>query len=137
MMTPSARRSTAISRSSQSILRKAGLVITSAAFPLILRLPEYFVLCGSCSFDHPIVVPANAGTHTPCRLVVARGKVLLQQETLGVVGPGARAQLRTRPGRRGKLPWRHADGAVEADGFAVQHRVLDDVHREVAVFASI
>src|SRR6266436_4729617 len=39
-------------------------------------------------------------------------------------------------GRRG-LPWRHADGAVEADGFAVEHRVLDDVHREVAVFRGV
>src|SRR3954471_20968776 len=38
MMTPSGRRSTAMSRSSQSILRKAGFVSTAAAFPLILRL---------------------------------------------------------------------------------------------------
>src|SRR5271170_7025057 len=34
-MTPSGRRSTAISRFSHSILRKAGLVSTAAAFPLI------------------------------------------------------------------------------------------------------
>src|SRR5664279_4234923 len=40
-MTPSGRRSTAISRSSHSILRKAGFVKTGAAFPLILRLPKY------------------------------------------------------------------------------------------------
>src|SRR5438445_13823795 len=39
MMTPSGRRSTAMSRASHSILRKAGLVNTAAA--LILRLPEY------------------------------------------------------------------------------------------------
>jgi len=36
-----------------------------------------------------------------------------------------------------QLPWRHADGAVETDGFAVEHRVLHDVHREVTVFAGI
>src|SRR2546421_8946733 len=41
MMTPSGRRSTAMSRASHSILRKAGLVNTAAALPLILRLPEY------------------------------------------------------------------------------------------------
>src|SRR5207237_10583292 len=41
MMTPSRRRSTAMSRASHSILRKAGLVNTAAALPLILRLPEY------------------------------------------------------------------------------------------------
>src|ERR1700759_5327565 len=40
-MTPSGRRSTSMSRASQSTLRKPGLVSTSAAFPLILRLPEY------------------------------------------------------------------------------------------------
>src|SRR5664279_6617960 len=40
-MTPSGRRSTAISRASHSILRKAGFVKTAAAFPLILRLPKY------------------------------------------------------------------------------------------------
>jgi hypothetical protein len=41
-MTPSARRSTAMSRSSQWILRKAGFVRTAAAaLPLILRLPEF------------------------------------------------------------------------------------------------
>src|SRR5882757_10604530 len=49
MTTPSSRRSTAMSRASHSILRKAGLVSTAAAFPLILRLPEFFVLCGSWS----------------------------------------------------------------------------------------
>src|SRR5436189_2340208 len=41
MMTPSGRRSTAMSRASHSILRKAGFVSTAAALPLILRLPEY------------------------------------------------------------------------------------------------
>src|SRR6266581_5603517 len=46
MMTPSPRRSTAISRSSHSILRKAGFVITAAAFPLILRLPKYRSVVG-------------------------------------------------------------------------------------------
>src|SRR6476661_5894062 len=37
---PSLRRSTSMSRLSHSILRKAGFVITAAALPLILRLPE-------------------------------------------------------------------------------------------------
>src|SRR3569833_3169024 len=37
---PSLRRSTSMSRASHSILRKAGFVITAAALPLILRLPE-------------------------------------------------------------------------------------------------
>src|SRR6476661_4138621 len=40
-MTPSGRRSTAISRSSHSILRKAGFVKTAAAFPLMLSLPDW------------------------------------------------------------------------------------------------
>src|SRR5277367_124025 len=39
--------------------------------------------------------------------------------------------------RTKKLPRRHADGAVEADGLAVQHRVLDDVHGEIAVFGRV
>src|SRR5580698_6853867 len=45
-ITPSGRRSTSMSRFIQSILRKAGFVIASAAFPLILRLPEFPVLGG-------------------------------------------------------------------------------------------
>src|ERR1700749_3186065 len=40
-MLPSARRSTAMSRFSHSILRKAGFASTVAAFPSILRLPKY------------------------------------------------------------------------------------------------
>ena len=40
-MTPSGRRSTSMSRFSHSILRKPGFVSTAAAFPLILRLPEF------------------------------------------------------------------------------------------------
>src|SRR5260370_22609645 len=48
-MTPSGRRSTAISRFSHSILRKAGLVGTAAAFPFILRLPKYWSVFGSLS----------------------------------------------------------------------------------------
>src|SRR5436309_11152064 len=44
---PSPRRSTSMSRFSHSTLRKAGFVITAAALPLILRLPEFLVLCGS------------------------------------------------------------------------------------------
>src|SRR5437879_11068176 len=36
-----------------------------------------------------------------------------------------------------QLPWRHADGAVETDGLAVQHRILDDMDREVAVFGGV
>src|SRR5450756_2874345 len=43
-MTPSGRRSTAISRASHSILRKAGLVSTAAAFPLMSRLPTLGLL---------------------------------------------------------------------------------------------
>src|ERR1700675_247870 len=46
-MTPSGRRSTAMSRASHSILRKAGFVSTAAAFPLILRLPEFRSVFGS------------------------------------------------------------------------------------------
>src|ERR1700692_349940 len=48
-MPPSARRSTAISRFSHSILRKAGFARTAAAFPLILRLPKYWSVFGSLS----------------------------------------------------------------------------------------
>src|SRR5882762_4164425 len=51
MMTPSGRRSTAISRSSHSILRKAGLVSTAAAFPLMLRLQNPFCLVFRCFAD--------------------------------------------------------------------------------------
>src|ERR1700761_1027034 len=43
---PSGRRSTSMSRFIQSILRNGGFVITAAAFPLILRLPEFPVLAG-------------------------------------------------------------------------------------------
>src|SRR6266700_3550816 len=39
--------------------------------------------------------------------------------------------------RAGLLAGRHADGAVEADGLAVQHVVLDDLHRELCVFLGI
>src|SRR5258707_5991463 len=39
--------------------------------------------------------------------------------------------------RAGLLPGRHADGAVEADGLAVQHVVLDDLQRELGVFLGI
>src|SRR5471030_70589 len=38
---------------------------------------------------------------------------------------------------RRPLPRRHADGAVEADGLAVQHVVLDDLHRELGIFLGI
>src|SRR5438067_13032538 len=44
---PSSRRSTLMSRASHSTLRKAGFVITAAALPLILRLPELLALYGS------------------------------------------------------------------------------------------
>src|SRR5882672_1517755 len=53
-MTPSSRRSTAMSRGSHSILRKAGFSSTAAAFPLILRLPKYrsvFGLLSSLDID--------------------------------------------------------------------------------------
>src|ERR1700760_1486455 len=50
-ITPSPRRSTAISRGSHSILRKAGFSSTAAAFPLILRLPKYRPMRGSCYFQ--------------------------------------------------------------------------------------
>src|ERR1700744_4979661 len=43
-ITPSGRRSTSISRFIQSILRNGGFIITAAAFPLILRLPEFLSL---------------------------------------------------------------------------------------------
>ena len=46
MMTPSGRRSTAISRSSHSILRKAGFVKTAAAFPL-MSSPNFHYLAVS------------------------------------------------------------------------------------------
>src|SRR5436190_21138756 len=36
-----------------------------------------------------------------------------------------------------QLPWRHADRAVETDGLAVEHRVLDDVDREIAVLGGV
>src|SRR5436190_16183558 len=35
------------------------------------------------------------------------------------------------------LARRHADRAVEADGFAVEHGVLDDVHRERTAFVRL
>src|SRR6516164_1069775 len=41
-MTPSSRRSTAMSRGSHSILRKPGFSSTAAALPTILRLPKYW-----------------------------------------------------------------------------------------------
>src|SRR6266851_304298 len=42
-----------------------------------------------------------------------------------------------RIARTGLLPGRHANGAVEADGLAVQHVVLDDLHGELGVFLGI
>src|SRR3982074_1162344 len=50
--------------------------------------------------------------------------------------PSSPSSPRSR-GRQQPLPWRHADRAVEPDGLAVQHRVLHDVYREVAVFGGI
>src|SRR6266436_5713775 len=51
-MTPSSRRSTAMSRCSHSILRKAGFSSTAATFPFILRLPKYRPVLGLLSlFD--------------------------------------------------------------------------------------
>src|SRR5438270_13827910 len=44
---PSSRRSTSMSRPSHLTLRKAGFVITAAALPLIVRLPEFLALYGS------------------------------------------------------------------------------------------
>src|SRR5260370_27176514 len=37
----------------------------------------------------------------------------------------------------GPLPRRHTDGAVETDGLAVQHVVLDDLQGELGVFLGI
>src|SRR4051812_7602629 len=54
MITPSGRRSTAMSRASHSILRKAGLVGTAAALPLIIASPGILVLCGSLSLSPDI-----------------------------------------------------------------------------------
>src|SRR3982074_346588 len=124
MMTPSGRRSTAISRSSHSILRKGGLVSTTAAFPLILRLQNPFRLVFWSFAD-------------PCRYR------LICTGVERIVPGSSTAALRADPlahsghplqGERGrKLPRRHADRAVEPDGLAVQHRVLHDVHRKVAI----
>src|SRR2546423_13935542 len=51
------------------------------------------------------VVPAQAGTHTPRRMLLEKcwSTALLEQRDPVVVGPGPRAQLRTRPGRRRKV----------------------------------
>src|SRR5215475_4066636 len=92
-MTPLSRRSTAISRGSHSILRKAGLA-SAAAVPSMLRLPKYRPLCGSLFLSSPL-----------------RG----DDSEVG-------------------LPRRHADRAVEPDGLAIEHRILDDVHRKRAIF---
>src|SRR5580692_2393798 len=100
-MTPSGRRSTAISRSSHSILRKAGLVNTAAAFPFILRLPKYSVrFSGSllspdihrlsllqegpdAFISHApfliIVVPAKAGTHNYRPVLLPKASTTLPQ----------------------------------------------------------
>src|SRR6187402_1750263 len=45
---PSARRSMSMSRLSHSTLRKAGFIITAAALPLILRLPELLSFADLC-----------------------------------------------------------------------------------------
>jgi hypothetical protein len=37
----------------------------------------------------------------------------------------------------GCLLWLHADGAVEADGFAVQHGVFDDGTGQLGVFVRL
>src|SRR5216683_3202920 len=185
-MTPSSRRSTAMSRGSHSILRKAGFSSTAAAFPLILRLPKYRSVLGLLSSldidrlslfekgpdafaeffqaaaqdliavfhrDHRLdrpgidghvrshealltVVPANAGTHNHRPLLLRTTSAILANRNIPRYGSplsrGRRQSMVTTA--EYALPRRHADGAVEADGFAVQHRVLDDVDREIAVF---
>src|ERR1700730_10286259 len=132
-MTPSGRRSIAISRSSQLILRNAGFVSATAAFPLMFRLPTlglwrtFFLIFPTSSSS-----PWNAGTHTPCSLVVTRWLLPFQSKNRRWLWVSPRSR-----GRQQSLPRRHADRAVEADGLAVQHRVLHDVDREVTVFGRI
>src|SRR3954452_11573327 len=114
MMTLSGRRSTAMSRGSHSILRKGGCRITVAALTFMS------------------LSPSSRRTPGPIRRVLEMrhcGKALLQQETPGVMGPGVR--------RDDGLPWRHPNCAVEADGFAVDHRIFHDVHGERAIFGGI
>src|SRR5881392_2345250 len=55
MRTPSGRRSIAISRSSHSILRKAGLVKIAAAFPL-MSSPTFASLAVSCGLLRSLAV---------------------------------------------------------------------------------
>ena len=65
-------------------------------------------------------------------------QTLPQQEPPRRMGPRRFAPGRPRDFRESDaLPRRHADGAVETDGFAVEHRVLDDVDREVAVLGGV
>src|SRR6266567_4597974 len=132
-MTPSARRSTAISRSSHSILRKAGLVSTTAAFPLILRLQNPFRFVFRSFADPCRYRPIYTGVERIDHAGIERGGVA--HRPVGSFGSPSPRGLQGERGR--KLPRRHADRAVEPDGLAVQHRVLHDVHREVAVFGGI
>src|SRR5260221_807021 len=105
-MTPSSRRSTAMSRCSHSILRKAGFSSTAAAFTLILRLPKYRSVLGLLSlfdidrlslfekgprvqrFGHevllPIVVPAKPTGRANARPMTGSARAGTQPQALVV-----------------------------------------------------
>src|SRR5205807_2174666 len=52
-------------------------------------------------------------------------------------GIAIRYSRRPTTARAPTLFRRHADGAVEADGLAVQHVVLDDAHGKLGIFLGI
>src|SRR5437899_8195859 len=65
---------------------------------------------------------------TPCRT-----KTWARRSVPHALGAHVYGTFRRRPRR--PLPGRHAQRAVEPDGLAVQHRVLDDVARQRRVLA--
>src|SRR4051794_2859721 len=107
MMTPSARRSTAISRASHWILRNAGFACTAAAWTFMLVLsPRY-------RFFLPLAEKERSARIARCEP---------GEDHLGVASHGPPPRPSPFQGE-GELPRRHADCAIKADGLAVDHRI--------------
>src|SRR3954469_2523216 len=120
MMTPSGRRSTAMSRSSHWILRNEGFVGARAAAWTFIVLSQGAFLYLSLKGRGRI---ASSDT-SRVRVIVA--------------SPHTDSHPDPPPFRgREKSARRHPYRAVEANGLAVDHRIFDDVHGKRAVFRGI
>ena len=78
------------------------------------RAPELATAAASSARPTHCIPPWAIGCSTPKTLVIFVDRVIA-----------------------GRLPRGHADGAVESDDLAVEHRVLDDVHHECPVLVGV